>query len=331
MNENNKKSKLNNNKDRSLFYGVIAVATFIIMAVGATFAYFTASTSSANSTVKTGSTKLELEYVSYGAAWMNNKLIPVDMKVAEYSVEWQDDTTKNKMCVDDYGNQICSAYVFQVKNTANSPQDVSINLISENNGFANLHAMVYEISKGEGYSEDSSTGDPKFKLTQEDTGEDLIKIEDATGKELYTADGIQPIYINRKGVKKTLLKYNDSQSPQTRKSSIGIPVKAATEGEGSDSDKTSKLADGITINGVNSGDGSNLKTFMIVLYINNLNENQNVSDSMKDFVGRVEVSTGDGSTGVSGTISSMTGELESDKATSTTTSTEAETSTTTKE
>ena len=199
MNENNKKSKLNNNKDRSLFYGVIAVATFIIMAVGATFAYFTASTSSANSTVKTGSTKLELEYVSYGAGWMNNKLIPVDMKVAEYSVEWQDDTTKNKMCVDDYGNQICSAYVFQVKNTANSPQDVSINLISENNGFANLHAMVYEISKGEGYSEDSSTGDPKFKLTQEDTGEDLIKIEDATGKELYTADGIQPIYVNRKG------------------------------------------------------------------------------------------------------------------------------------
>ena len=56
---------------------------------------------------------------------------------------------------------------------------------------------------------------------------------------------------------------------------------------------------------------------------------------MKDFVGKVEVSTGDGSTGVSGTISSMTGELESDKTTSTTTTTttsaDAETSTTTKE
>lgn len=320
MNENNKKSKLNNNKDRSLFYGVIAVATFIIMAVGATFAYFTASTSSADSTVKTKSTKLELEYVSYGAGWMNNKLIPVDMKVAEYSVEWQNDTTKNKMCIDDYGNQICSAYVFQVKNTANSPQDVSINLISENNGFANLHAMVYEISKGDEYSEDSSTGDPKFKLTQEDIGENLIKIEDATGKELYTADGIQPIYVNRKGVKKTLLKYNDPQSPQTRKSSIGIPVKAALDGSDV-STRTSKLADGITINGVNSSDGSNLKTFMIVLYINNLNQNQNETDSMKDFVGKVEVSTGDGSTGVSGTISSMTGELESDKTTSTTTTT----------
>lgn len=333
MNENNKKSKLNNNKDRGLFYGVIAVATFIIMAVGATFAYFTASTSSANSTVKTGSTKLELDYISYSEAWMNNKLIPVDMKVAEYSVEWQDDTTKNKMCVDDYGNQICSAYVFQVRNTANSPQDVSINLISENNGFANLHAMVYEISKGEGYSEDSSTGDPEFKLHESDS-DDLIKIKNANGEELYLDSkpyGVTPIYVNRKGVKKTLLKYNDPQSPQTRKSSIGIPVKAATEGEGSDSDKTSKLADGITINGVNSGDGSNLKTFMIVLYINNLNQNQNETDSMKDFVGKVEVSTGDGSTGVSGTISSMTGELESDKATSTATGTDAEVSVDTKE
>ena len=338
MNENNKKSKLNNNKDRGLFYGVIAVATFIIMAVGATFAYFTASTSSANSTVKTGSTKLELDYISYSEAWMNNKLIPVDMKVAEYSVEWQDDTTKNKMCVDDYGNQICSAYVFQVRNTANSPQDVSINLISENNGFANLHAMVYEISKGEGYSEDSSTGDPGFKLHESDS-DDLIKIKNANGDELYLDSkpyGVTPIDVNRKGVKKTLLKYNDPQSPQTRKSSIGIPVKAALDGDGSDvSTRTSKLADGITINGVNSDDGSNLKTFMIVLYINNLNQNQNETDSMKDFVGKVEVSTGDGSTGVSGTISSMTGELESDKTTSTTTTTttsaDAETSTTTKE
>ena len=329
MNENNKKNKVNNNKDRSLFYGVIAVATFIIMAVGATFAYFTASTSSANSTVKTGSTKLELDYISYGSAWMNNKLIPVDMKVAEYSVEWQDDSTTNKMCMDDYGNQICSAYVFQVRNTANSPQDVSINLISENNGFANLHAMVYEISKGDEYSEDASEGDPKFKLNQEDVGEGLISIEDANGKELYTADGIQPIYVNRKNVTKTLLKYNDPDSPQTRKSSIGIPVKAALDGDGSDvSTRTSKLADGITINGVNSGDGSNLKTFMIVLYINNLNQNQNETDSMKDFVGKVEVSTGDGSTGVSGTISSMEHGVQTDESTTTTTETTPTTETT---
>ena len=43
---------------KGLFYGVIAVATFIIMAVGATFAYFTATTNSANTAVQTGSTVL---------------------------------------------------------------------------------------------------------------------------------------------------------------------------------------------------------------------------------------------------------------------------------
>ena len=50
-------------KGRGLFYGVIAVATFIIMAVGATFAYFTATTNSANTSVQTGSTTLQLHYI----------------------------------------------------------------------------------------------------------------------------------------------------------------------------------------------------------------------------------------------------------------------------
>ena len=59
-------------KGRGLFYGVIAVATFIIMAVGTTFAYFTATTESMNSAVQTGSTTLQLQYISYGSAWIKN-------------------------------------------------------------------------------------------------------------------------------------------------------------------------------------------------------------------------------------------------------------------
>ena len=140
MSDNNERKINKKENGRELFYGVIAVATFIIMAVGATFAYFTASTNSANSSVKTGSTRLEMDYISYSEGWMKQNLIPVDTKVAEYSVEYQDDTTGNAMCMDDYGNEICSIYVFQVRNRANSPQDVSINIVSEDNGFANLHA-----------------------------------------------------------------------------------------------------------------------------------------------------------------------------------------------
>jgi len=120
------------NKGRGLFYGVIAVAVFIIMAVGTTFAYFTATTNSADTSVQTGSTTLELKYISYEGAWNNKDLIPADTAVVEYSFEYQDDTTintekedyetlrHNALCKDDYGNSICSVYVFQVANSANS-------------------------------------------------------------------------------------------------------------------------------------------------------------------------------------------------------------------
>ena len=40
---------LTENKGRGLFYGVIAIATFIVMAVGATFAYFTSGLRPASS------------------------------------------------------------------------------------------------------------------------------------------------------------------------------------------------------------------------------------------------------------------------------------------
>ena len=91
--QSQKENIVSENKGRGLFYVVIAVATFIIMAVGATFAYFTATTNSMNSAVKAGSTTLQLEYISYGSAWMTEELIPANDTVVEYSFEMQNDTT----------------------------------------------------------------------------------------------------------------------------------------------------------------------------------------------------------------------------------------------
>ena len=333
MGNDNKKIKINNKENgRELF---------IVMAVGATFAYFTASTSSANSSVRTGSSRLEMDYISYGEGWMHTNLIPVDTKVAEYSVEYQDDTTPNKMCIDDYGNEICSVYVFQVVNRANSPQDITISIVSEDNGFANLNAMAYEITKDVDYdAEGPSEGDPNFELVEDELDE-TIPIVDSSGKKLFDGvDGVEldPIYVNRDGVKKTLLMYTEDTEegePSSRRSSIEIPVKAAVLDDGTDvSQRTSKLADGITMPGVNEEDGSNMKTFMIVLYIKNLDMNQNDTDSMKSFSGSIIVSTGDGSSGVSGSIGAAAegeDDLQSNTQTTTTTTgtTEATTTTTT--
>lgn len=312
-------------KGRGLFYGVVAVAVFIIMAVGTTFAYFTATTSSADTSVQTGSTTLKLQYIGYEGAWMNSDLIPANTEVVEYSFEYQDDTTVdtdnddyttmryNTMCKDDYGNSICSVYVFQVANSANSPQSVSLDVVTVENGFSSLKAMAYEIAvptedeieayknyfpqlNGETQLEEftnplNGVGDPIFKTTEEDNTEHSVAVRDGDGQ--FLAPGsYSPVYVNRAGVTKTLLRYNKSDDEILP--AIDREIKVITPEE--PDDKTSRIADNITI------DGKNSKTFALVLYIKNEEYDQTETDAAKSFKGQVVVSSGDGKVGVSGSI-----------------------------
>lgn len=318
MGDQQKKDE-NERKGRGLFYGVIAIATLILMAVGATFAYFTATTRSTDSAVQTGSTTIQLQYTSYEGAWMNKDLIPADTEIVEYSFEHQNDTTmtnaekkNNILCKDDNGNSICSAYVFQVKNVANSPQSVSINLISQENGFDSLNAMTYEIAIPEDNTEYNSTennngtNDPKFKTGIDDEAEDKISVVDGNGL-IIGSENYNPIYINRKGITKTLLKYKDSQGAEgtnvTKPSIDRLLVQIdETNQESSEEEKTTKLADDINI------EGGETKTFAIVLYIKNENIDQTATNALKTFSGRVVISNGDGSTGISGVINASIGQ-----------------------
>ena len=332
-----KNQVINENKGRGLFYAVIAVATFIIMAVGATFAYFTATTNSADSAVKTGSTTLKLKYISYESGWMNKDLIPADTTVVEYSFENQNDTTikkddengdsysllKNGLCKDDFGNSICSVYVFQVRNDANSPQTVSLDVVSETNQFKNLNAMAYEIAIPEDTTEydskDNNNGlnDPLFKKGDgTDSGENLIDVVDSEKKVLNlkkvgdasNADVYSPIFVNRKGITKTLLQYVESSDSNlgtsVKKPAIDRLIVQTVGADGEDlglgdevKSKTANIAGDLTIN------GGETKTYALVLYVKNLTSDQTKDDAAKEFTGRVVISSGDGSTGVSGTIS----------------------------
>lgn len=330
-NQGLKETISNENKGRGLFYGVIAVATFIIMGVGATFAYFTATTNSMNSAVQTGSTTLQLKYISYGSAWSKNDLIPADTTVVEYSVENQNDATtstdpdeegkyvvsgNNTMCKDDYGNSICSIYVFQITNSAPSPQTVSLNIISEENNFSSLNAMAYEISIPTDRSEydDISTAtdfkangvnDPIFRKNADDTTTGAIDVTDATGT-LLDDTQYTPIYLNRKGVTKTLLQYVESKDSESgtviKKPSIDrllVSLLSVEDENKPTTEKTARIADNIEVQ------GGETKSFAVVLYIKNQNTDQTASDADKTFKGRVVVSTGDGTSGVSGVISAM--------------------------
>ncbi len=307
----------NERNGRGLFYGVIAVATFIIMAVGATFAYFTATTGSGESAVQTGSTTLRLKYISYGSGWMNSDLIPAESTVVEYSFENQNDTTlvdeevlNNIMCKDDFGNSICSVYVFQVYNGANSPQSVSIDVMTGVNEFENLYTMAYELAIPTDaeqlaiyQSDENNNGlyDPLFRTGTEEEGTDtstLISVFDGDGNLLdrgddFSSNQYSPVFVNRNGVVKTLLKYNDTE---TSKKPSDVRLKSS-----SDSDWNSHIADDITI------PGGEAKTFALVLYVKETGDDQTLADAAKQFTGQVIVGSGDGSTGVTGTISASIG------------------------
>lgn len=331
--------KENERKGRGLFYGVVAVATFIVMAVGATFAYFTASTSSGSTTVNTKSASVNLKFISYNTGWMSENLIPASTNTVGYSFQEQNDTTPNDLCKDDQDRSICSVYVFQIYNSDNGDLTVNIDVESTDNQFANLRALMYEVSLPSdlttysGDSNNNGTNDPKFKTGAEDPetiDESFIDVQDirpdGSNLTLNLGDDFgttyQPIFINRAGVTKTLLNYNDTENAGSTLPSINLIVPSTVDEFGnplelSETAKRVRVADSVNIYGRNNfmssetftnSSSRRLNTFALVLYVYDTGTDQTAIDADKSFSGRIIVSPADGSSGgVSGSISAATG------------------------
>lgn len=345
---NSNEIKNNDKKGRGLFYGVVAIATLIIMAVGATFAYFAATAASANTSITAGSTSLSLSLLSYETAWSKTDLIPVDTYIVKYAFANQDDTTgskkicynadsevvecdsqdvdpaktvlsskeacyntagesvacdsqdvdsaktqviedlNNTMCVDDYGNSVCSVYVFQIINDNASPQTMTFSIVSQLNTFSNLRAMAYEISVDDvstysSINDNNHNGDP-----------DAFTVKN--GNTVLNEGDYTPVYVNRKGVNKRLLTYT---SGDTTEDAVDKALTHVEQDEASDENislRTTVVANKVDI------DSNETRTFAIVLYIHNLTTAQ-PDDENDVFQGAINVTTGDGTTGVSGYIS----------------------------
>ena len=322
--------KNNERTGRGLFYGVVAVAIVIVMAVGATFAYFAASTQSAGSTVSASSATVNLKFISYETGWMSEELIPAATNVVGYSFEIQNDTTArtvggkvaNSMCKDDAGNSVCSVFVFQVYNSAGNNLNVNISLESTSNDFSNLYAMIYELTLPSDLTDYNDTetanaasyvngfGDPNFRQLEEDEGDSLIDVKDLTKPDgentlLYgTSFGgtYQPIYVNRKGVVKTMLGYEDNGNRNSSRDLI-VP----TSGD------SVVLATDVLIKGTNelgseSTGNKRLNTFALVLYIHETGDNQTNDDADSRFTGMIHVDPADGNgNGVTGQIAGSEG------------------------
>ena len=134
----------NNNNGKGIFYGVIGVATLVVAIIGATFAYFAASTNSADNAVSAASSAvsdLRLTDVDDG---IKSNLIPIDA-VNKYKAKFPAVVGLTAdSCKDDNHNHICSTYQFTVTNPNAQSQQVYFYLEPKNNTFTNLHYAIFK-------------------------------------------------------------------------------------------------------------------------------------------------------------------------------------------
>ena len=111
---------MENNNGKGIFYGVIGVATLIVAIIGATFAYFTATTASGQyltGTAATASLEVKVQRLTgysagegaESAAAAKYVMVPQLDKGLSQAVRGTQ-TTENTPCIDANGSLVCSIY-----------------------------------------------------------------------------------------------------------------------------------------------------------------------------------------------------------------------------
>ena len=149
----------NNNKGigTGTFYAVMGIATLVITIIGATFAYFSASTNSNVNAITTSGATVTLGFDEVKDGLKQN-LIPIDVNITDNGTQlfnkggYTLNGTSYKYagigandCRDANGNNICSVYQFTVtNNSATSAQTIYPTFTVNTNGFTNLKYAVFK-------------------------------------------------------------------------------------------------------------------------------------------------------------------------------------------
>lgn len=131
-------------RNKGIFYGIVAVATLIVAIVGATLAYFSVYTSSQENAVGLTSKVVNISYTDGQNIILADELIPSAYQYVVKSYEEPIPGTRER-CVDDNGYQICSVYDFTVENVADAIE-LGMYLKIGLNEFTNLKYMLYEVN-----------------------------------------------------------------------------------------------------------------------------------------------------------------------------------------
>lgn len=153
-------------KQKLFFFGILAIASVILLTVGATYAYFSAMISSEEGAINVSSAVFALE-LEEDTTLIKTQLIPSEEKYIDKAVSGnrltalgdfirptQDEETgklitEGTTCIDDNLHEICSIYTFTVINKGTIDTPLYITIEPSLNTFENLYYKVLDSRKNE--------------------------------------------------------------------------------------------------------------------------------------------------------------------------------------
>ena len=124
------------------FLIIMSIVTFIVIIIGASFAYFTAKSRSADNALNMASHFVKIDYED-NRGMQASDLIPSSMDVARMSYFG---ASSNGQCKDDNNRTVCSIYSFKVTNLGTIEQHLGAFISSTYNRFYNLRFILYNVT-----------------------------------------------------------------------------------------------------------------------------------------------------------------------------------------
>ena len=262
---------MENKKGNGIFLGVIGVATLIVAIIGATFAYFSASTSSANNAISVNSTQLSLGY-SDDTSKLKTNLIPATDEIAKFGATDTTHINTKGACIDDNGNEVCGVYDFFVGNpSGTTAQKIYANITVVTNTFTNLYFTILDET---GTAVIPATS---FKFDSDDTNKTAGDTKtNADGTVTYTEKEGKAV-LELKALEQTLL----------------ASTSAVADGDKNDASKYTLKE---------SGTDKNFRKYKVIIWIRESGKDQTKVDAGQAFSAGINITTGGGGTGVTGVI-----------------------------
>ena len=262
---------MENKKGNGIFLGVIGVATLIVAIIGATFAYFSASTNSAEQAISVNSTQLSLGY-SDDTSQLKTNLIPAADEIAKFGATNTEHIASKGACIDDNGNEVCGVYDFFVGNpSGTTAQKIYANITVVTNEFTNLYFTILDET---GTAVIPATS---FKFDSDDTNKTAGETKtNANGTVTYTEKEGKAV-LELKALEQTLL-----ASPS-----------AVADGDKNDASKYTLKE---------SGTDKNFRKYKVIIWIRESGKDQTKVDAGQAFSAGINITTGGSGTGVTGVI-----------------------------